>query len=376
MLIQIASLIVVPAGADITLAAPASAPPADRTAGGLGVAWGGGGQDQLTVGGVALVATGGPYVALSDTFSVDIRAQGQITVNAAGGLTVGDTITFTYANGSGTAAVTTTLTVIAGARAPGSTDITAVAGAAAQAANIATTINDCVLSTAGPQEVMTASVAGPVVTVTAGAKEEVRGASGNAPQRGTGRSFRGITVSSSLATAADLTLVQFTGGVNADGGITTTTDRASDDNREVDYLANIAVGLNNGAGFAAVISQAALDSSTPKVIAQVLPLGAGGNGVVLTENTAGARLSVTSPTAGGVDAVPASIAAATSTVIPPGSAITLALGSEGNRQALGTDAYWGVNSGSGYGLIAQMEAGGPADLNVTYINNRGYPEGV
>jgi len=77
-----------------------------------------------------------------------------------------------------------------------------------------------------------------------------------------------------------------------------------------------------------------------------------------------------------VDAVPASIAAAGSTVIPASSAITISVGAEGNRHALGTDTYWASNAGSGLGIVAQMEAGGPADLNVTYVNNRGYAEGV
>jgi hypothetical protein len=34
------------------------------------------------------------------------------------------------------------------------------------------------------------------------------------------------------------------------------------------------------------------------------------------------------------------------------------------------------NAGSGLGIVAQMEEGDDAALNVTYVQNRGYPFGV
>jgi hypothetical protein len=40
---------------------------------------------------------------------------------------------------------------------------------------------------------------------------------------------------------------------------------------------------------------------------------------------------------------PATLPAATSTIIPPGSSITLAIGPEGYRSALATAAYWAAN---------------------------------
>jgi hypothetical protein len=387
MLIQIAELKSLYATAGIET--NQTFPPEDRTAGGRGVAWGGGGQDQITIGGNAVTAVGGPRVAATDTFSVDVRAQAVITVNA--GLTAGDTITIAYGDGSAQASVT--LTCVVGPRVPGSLTFDAAVGAAAQAVNINTAINDSIISSPpGPQQIATSTVLLTTVTLTAGVRVSLRGANGNAPVRKNGDAttsslfpqvWVGTQLTATTATAGALTLGQFTGGVNADGAQPYDDNNAPGGpyyNRSISYTQNIAVALNDAPGVAADVTQVAYVTGPTAfdAVARVWanPIGTAGNGIVLTENTAGARITVTSPTAGGVDAVPASIAAATSTVIPPGSAITLALGSEGNRQALGTDAYWGVNSGSGYGIIVQMEAGGPADLNVTYINNRGYPEGV
>jgi hypothetical protein len=389
MLVQLTSLIVTPASARVE--SVSATPPEDRTAGGRGVAWGAGGQDQFMVGAGTLLATGGPRVAATDTFSVDVRAQALITVNAAGGLTVGDTIAFQYADATQPGGFgTQTLTAVAGPRVPGSLTFDVVAGAPAQAAAINTAINDSSLSTVGASQVATSTVAGNVVTVTAGSRRDIRGANGNSPARtvGSPNNFvlfgqftAGITITATLSTAADLTVAGFIGGVNADGGFTESNPAMNPSgilivNRKGDYDRNMAIGLNDAPGFAAIVSQAAYDTTAGDTVVQVLPLGAGGNGVALTENTGAARITVTTPTAGGVDAVPASIAAAGSTVIPASSAITISVGAEGNRHALGTDTYWASNAGSGLGIVAQMEAGGPADLNVTYVNNRGYAEGV
>ena len=82
---------------------------------------------------------------------------------------------------------------------------------------------------------------------------------------------------------------------------------------------------------------------------------------------------------GGVDALPlaAAVTSANSTILPAGAAITLAIGSEGNRQPLATVAFWAANPGSKLGVVAIMAPGAvAADLNVTYVQNRGYPDGV
>lgn len=399
-------------------------PPQDRTAGGRGVAWGGGGADTLTIDGNVLTATRGPRTAATDTFSVDVRAQATLTLNA--GLNVGDTITFSF--GDGLAARSYVLQAVAGPRVAGSLTFDVAVGGPAQAAAINTAINDSAISDDTPPilpnnpglgNVATSTVALNVITLTAGNKASLRGENGNSPQRNrnvgpvgqggplvpTGYQNQvGLSLSSS---SSDVVVANFIGGVNADGGVTraptsrtllivdpaTGQTRSREvsaaggvvSNRIADYALNIAVGLNDAPAFAATLSQAAsvlddptggLEQQRGTVSAQAAAVGAAGNGLVCAENTAAARLSITTPTNGGVDAVPAALVAATSTVIPAGSAITLSLGSTGNRQELGTDAYWGVNSGSGLGIVVQMEAGGPADLNVTYVNNRGYPEGV
>ncbi len=82
---------------------------------------------------------------------------------------------------------------------------------------------------------------------------------------------------------------------------------------------------------------------------------------------------------GGVDALPlaAAVTSANSTILPAGAAITLAIGSEGNRQPLATVAFWAANPGSKLGVVAIMAPlAVAADLNVTYVQNRGYPDGV
>jgi len=422
MLVAVESLIATPASSTVANVAVGDAfsAPEDRTTGGLGVAWSGGGADAITFGGVPLTAVGGPRTAATDTFSVDVRSQSTLTVNISP--VVGNTIVLVYGDGRTGGPIvsvgvfpTLTLTGVVGPRVAGSSTFDVVVGAAAQAAAIVTALNDSEftdpLSTtpnAAGSIVAFASAVGAVVTVTAGSKASVRGAHGNSPVRLTGLFTPPVTGTDSQGVVGlgwdlsgvapgAITATDFSGGVNADGGRSAGPIDAIVNppvapflggvltNRYEDYFINIAQGFNDGPGFAASVGQAAyvrINASADEWRAlgflriQALPLGAGGNGIVVTENTGAARLTVTTPTAGGTDAVPAALVAATSTVIPPSGAITLSIGSTGNREELATDAFWLVNSGSGLGIVAQMEAGGPADLNVTYVNNRGYPEGV
>lgn len=71
---------------------------------------------------------------------------------------------------------------------------------------------------------------------------------------------------------------------------------------------------------------------------------------------------------------PAALAVATAIQIPANSAITLAVGAEGNRHQMGTAAWWAANPGSNIVLYLDCAAGTP-NVNVTYVNNRGYPDG-
>lgn len=71
---------------------------------------------------------------------------------------------------------------------------------------------------------------------------------------------------------------------------------------------------------------------------------------------------------------PAALAAASSIQIPASSAITLDIGPEGNRHQVNTAAFWGANPGSNIVLYIDAAAGTPA-VNITYVNNRGYPDG-
>nr|NDG07847.1 hypothetical protein [Oxalobacteraceae bacterium] len=82
--------------------------------------------------------------------------------------------------------------------------------------------------------------------------------------------------------------------------------------------------------------------------------------------------------AGGIDPLPtvAAVSVASSVYIPASSAITLSIGSEGNRQALNTSSFWATEPGSKFGIVLRSLSGEDVQCNVTYIQNRGYPDGV
>lgn len=322
--------------------------------------------ETITIDGDVLTAAGGPYVSGTDTFSVDIRATSTITVN--GGLAVGDQINVIR---TGTTTVFRTLTGIAGPRAPGSNDFTIDANTTTQAANIVAAINDSDFSTTRS---MTATNVGPVITATAGTAR--LGAEGNTSSLANGGD--GLKLTAVLADPTDLTITDFTGGVNADGGATQPSG-AVEYNRPNDYLQNIARAIRDPANSFAANNIGAnyrsdVFGGAPSVrIIVEAPLGTAGNGLVITEAMTG--VTVTSPTAGGVDVV--ALTAANSTIIPAGGAITLSIGPEGNRSPLQTDTQWTSTPGANIAIVATMATGAQdADLNVTYVNNRGYPFGV
>jgi hypothetical protein len=75
-------------------------------------------------------------------------------------------------------------------------------------------------------------------------------------------------------------------------------------------------------------------------------------------------------------AVPAvgAVTIANSTQIPSSSAISLCIGSEGNRNPLGTGNYWNIapaGFGSLLNIILANLSGNPIDVNVTYVQNVG-----
>ncbi len=72
--------------------------------------------------------------------------------------------------------------------------------------------------------------------------------------------------------------------------------------------------------------------------------------------------------------VPGVVTAANSTQIPPSSAISLCIGSEGNRNPLGTSFYWGLGDagmGSLLNIVLANPSGESIDVNVTYVQNVG-----
>lgn len=81
---------------------------------------------------------------------------------------------------------------------------------------------------------------------------------------------------------------------------------------------------------------------------------------------------------GGVNALPtaASVSLPTSVYLPAASAITLSIGSEGNRQGLATSSWWSTRPGSKLGIVLRAVSGTNVQVNVTLVQNRGYADGV
>lgn len=310
-----------------------------------------------------LTAAAGPRVPGTDTWSVDARATGTITVNA--GLAVGDVVGLQTALGP--PADVTELVGVVGPRVPGSLTFEVDANPVTQAANLATAMNDSAFSNSG--RFSTALAAGNAVTVTAGFDSTKRGASGNTtaftPNEKTGLGF--VT---RLAAPGALTTTDFTGGVNADGG-QTQQDGSQVFNRNIDYAANLAeamndvtnslVGLGYGQGNFPAANQVRFLKGTP---GPAFP-------VALSENTGGTRIQVTTPTGGAVTN-PRNLTAADSMVILPGERVILRIGAEGERSPLGTFFRWANCPGANLGLAAQAESGPGGDLNITYIQGPGY----
>lgn len=361
--------------------------PQDQTDGGLAVAWGAApAADTITLDGNVLTANAGPRVAGTDTFSVDKRAQARLTIGTSP--IVGDIFKINTGKGLQTA------TCIAGARAPGSLDFTYSAVNTTLATNLAAMFNDTTQILNAQGFVVDARVSSNVVTLTAG--NSARGTDGNNPVRridGSSYVSGELTGLSIDTTATDVAIVDFTGGVDCDNSYQVTTAGAINRNQPQNYAWSIIEAINDATNsFAAttlghysisteansIVIPAYMDFPGSAVGINLLSVATGtsGDGIAYSESTSGDRLDVTTtPSAGGVDAVPSSITAATSSIIPAGASLSLNIGPEGNRQPLGTNTFWAANDGSTLGIIVQMASNGPEDLNVTYVNSRGYPEG-
>lgn len=320
--------------------------------------------DTITIDGNVLTAVGGPRTAATDTFSVDTRATAFLAFSNPTGLQAGDTVKLQTKGGSPGTFIT--MTAITGVRAAGSLTFTLDSNPTTAANNLITAINDSAFSDGGANCV--ASGAG-TVTLTAGFDLERRGANGNASALSANTDY-GLSLSVSRSSSV-LVLNDFSGGVNADGG-ETQPDGSVLYNRGVDIAQNIASALldapsfpGTGFGFTA---KPYFNRDSSSATAQVVVV-TDSAGQICSESATG--LTITTPTAGNVPVV-TSLSAATSTVIPAGWAITLQIGAEGNRTPLGAGSF------SGLAIAAAMESGasGDGDLNVTYVNNRGFPFGV
>jgi hypothetical protein len=66
------------------------------------------------------------------------------------------------------------------------------------------------------------------------------------------------------------------------------------------------------------------------------------------------------------------LSGANASVVLPRTALTLNIGSEGERQPLATQAFWGADPGANLVLVAQAAAGAPAvAVYTTYVQCRG-----
>lgn len=298
--------------------------------------------DTVTVGGVACTAVGSATPGLNQ-FSVPVQASAPvITVNSYP-LTGSHQIIFQKSVGD----VKFTLPTLVGtAGGAGVNEFNTTAGSAnAVAASIAAAVN--ALANAYAPEYVWAVAVGATVEFFAG--NNLLGEEGD-----------GIvaTVFSSGAQISP-SEVETTGGV--------------DGQYNNDFVMSFAQAINSGTNGWTAISDAWVAGTTSPsrlVVLSAVPAGAAGNAVTLA-TASGGRITISGANfTGGVDGVPASLAYGT--VIPPESAFTFNIGPEGNRQPLGTEAFWTANPGSGLAIAVEHDGGGDVDVNVTYVQNRGF----
>jgi hypothetical protein len=360
--VQVADLAPIQASATITVQAPGF-PLANTPVAG----------DIITIMAIPLTAVAG--VPGVDEFSAPVQATATITVGASP-LAAGDTITLL-----GVFPGPVALTGVLGPRGAGTLDFQVDAGSAILiASSIVAAINDPAVVFGGfaTNLFVASNVGGTSATVTLVSNST--GASPNPVNQGW-RLVSATTPAGNITPSPS----PFTGGVDAEPSGGDVVTRAQDPaDFTVNSNGNIARNIINAINaltnsFTALVrayTNDPVDFGSSAVIQVVaVPPGAAGNGIPLTENTAG-QIVVDPATTGGADASPV-LTAANSVIIPPASAITLAIGSEGNRQPLATEAFWMSNPGSKLGVVLTMAPGSdPADVNVTYVQNRGYPEGV
>lgn len=98
--------------------------------------------------------------------------------------------------------------------------------------------------------------------------------------------------------------------------------------------------------------------------------GTAGNALTLATNNPAAFTISGATFAGGANQLPAvgTFTTANSIVLPPGVPVTLDIGTEGDgRNPVAAQGFWSTNTGSGLTLLGVAAAGGPMNVNVTYV---------
>lgn len=318
----------------------------------------------ITLGASTLTAvSGAPAV---DQFSVPTAATAAIQV-VNNPLGAGDTVVLQR-----TGFANVTLTGVLGPRAPGSFTFQVDGGSAiATATSITAAINDidfggCFAANGGTD----------TVTVTAPATQ---GATPNAANQ----NWTLVSTTTPAGGIAPASVV-FAGGVDAVPSSAELTTRATDPTPTCNSVTGIARNIVNAindagntfSGILRAYTNAAITAVSAQITLVAVAIGAAGNGVVVA--SASPQLTVSGNTAGGVNALGAvTVTALNSLVIPPSGAITLSVGSEGNRQPLASTTWWNANPGSKLDLVAtSLGADATSSINVTYVQDRGYPGGV
>lgn len=299
--------------------------------------------DTVTIGGVVLTAVASAAPGVNE-WSVPGQASTAVLTVTGYPLAGTQSILFSKVTGDDLFSLAA-LTGTAGGAGVNEFDMTA-GSANAVAASIAAAVNN--LANAYAPQYVWATVAGPAVTFHAG--NDYLGTDGD-----------GILVrTTSTGSIISPTSLTTAGGVDA----------ANNNDFTQNFVTAVNLGTN---GFAAISTAwvAGVVSPPRTVVLVAVPAGVLGNAVTLAESTAGVRITVSGANfTGGVDSLPATLSAGT--LIPPESSFTFNIGPEGNRQPLATAAFWAANPGSGLGIVVEHGGAGDVDINVTYVQNRGF----
>lgn len=78
---------------------------------------------------------------------------------------------------------------------------------------------------------------------------------------------------------------------------------------------------------------------------------------------------------GGILPAAGTITFLNSAIVPAGGSLGICFGTEGERNAMATVAFWAVNPGSKLCIVFKSEAGVGVQINVTYVQNVGGSDG-